>query len=235
MSETMRRKPCSSIDLRLAGLSRGSALGWAGAPEGALNGQRNAKVSIPLNRRFGAGTAAGGKIWHKKIPHGGIFLCFGNVRLGTRVAPQLPGAPRIRQESLRFPFPPEARKSPWIRERANPHGACPIKRALTTAPHWPANSPSAAASSRLPARLRQSPPPLRFSFRPSRQTASRRSRKTARRQLSAPLTIARRPRRGVSRRNEAADARIPGVRRPLIRPHSTVKPNSSTLVPNHFS
>ena len=166
----------------------------------------------------------------------GFFLCFGNVRLGTRVAPQLPGAPRIRQESLRFPFPPEARKSPWIRERANPHGACPIKRALTTAPHWPANSPSAAASSRLPARLRQSPPLCVFhSAQADRRRRGEAAKQRADHSDPTRMTIARRPRRGVSRRNEAADARIPRVRRPLIRPHSTVKPNSSTLVPNHFS
>ena len=211
MSEKMRRKPCSSIDLRLAGLSRGRALGWAGAPEGALNGQRNAKVSIPLNRRFGAGIAAGGKIWHKKIPHGGIFLCFGNVRLGTRVAPQLPGAPRIRQESLRFPFPPEARKSPWIRERANPHGACPIKRALTTAPHWPANSPSAAASSRLPARLRQSPPLCVFhSAQADRRRRGEAAKQRADHSDPTRMTIERRPRRRVLRRNEARTPAFPG-------------------------
>ncbi len=156
-------------------------------PKARRRGRKTPKVSIPLGRRFGAATAAEGNIWHKKIPLGGIFLCFGNARLGTRVAPQLPGAPRIRQESLRFPFPPEARKSPWIRERANPHGACPIKRALTTAPYWPANSPSAAASSRLPARLRHSPPPLRF-FIPPKQTDG----VAAKPQNSAP-TIATRP------------------------------------------
>lgn len=79
-------------------------------------------------------------------------------------------------------------------------------------------------------------PPLRF-FIPHKQTDD----VAAKPQNSAPA--AERPvdhraapatRRFAAQRS--ADARVPRARRrPLIRPHSTVKPNSSTLVPNHFS
>lgn len=232
----MRRKPCSSIDLGLAGLGRGRALVWAGAPEGALNGQRNAKVSIPLNRRFGAGIAAGGKIWHKKIPHGGIFLCHGDARLGTRVAPQLPGAPRIRQESLRFPFPPEARKSPWIRDRQTSWRMHDQTRFDDGAP-LASEQPKRGGEQPTPRPIETKPPPLCVfhSAQADRRRRGEAARQRADHSDPTRMTIARRPRRGVSRRNEAANARVPGVRRPLIRPHSTVKPNSSTLVPNHFS
>ncbi len=106
-------------------------------------------------------------------------------------------------------------------KRANLHGsgnrrtlmALPIKRALTTAPYWPANSPSAAASSHSPPDCDKAPP-LR-SFIPPKQAEG----VAAEPQNSAPtaadptrMTIERRPRRVVSRRNETADARVPRAR-----------------------
>ncbi len=183
----MRRKPCSSIDLRLAGLSRGRALGWAGAPEGALNGQRNAKVSIPLNRRFGAGIAAGGKIWHKKNPAWrDFFMLWERPAWNARRAPTSRGA----SNPTRKPSLPVSARSAQIAMdpgTGEPSWRMPDQTRFDDGAPLAGKQPKRGGEQPTPRPTATKPPPFAF-FIPPKQTDG----VAAKPQNSAP-TIATRP------------------------------------------